>query len=440
MSNAWKDTGISHSVRARAADGKESRLFAADRNRIDHLRCPRICRRGLFRHIRRTSGDERHNVFSTSAIGHQAFLELLQRRGIPTIVSRSNSAEKAGRSALLVLAEPGLHPGSYALADRTLLVLPKWTADADPGHPGWVRDLEFRPVTEVERVIQQYVAGAAVIREPVDIGWNETSTASVRRFNAGLIESESLANRIRARAVPDIEGLQLIRSPAIEPIVSAWEGVLVGAATVRGKTLFVISDPDLLSNAGIGRGDHAALLLDLIELMRPADGTVIVDEVVHGFFRSPSLWRTLFERPFLAVTAIAMTALVILIWAASRRFGAALPAPHPHAATESDLIENAIDLLHQAGHEQEIALVYPAIVRRELLQHFHAPRNMTTAERIRWIDQIGAARRIDPPYETLNRELAAAVTANTSGGSRLLRAIQRLHHWKQEMIHGSGRY
>jgi hypothetical protein len=380
------------------------------------------------------------NVYSTSAVGHRAFLELLQRRGIPTIVSRNNSAEKAGRKALLVLAEPGLQPGSYALGERTLLILPKWAADADPAHPGWVRDLAFQPLETVERVIRQLDRNALVIREPVDIGWNETSADAVRRYNAGRTADETLTDRIRGRAVPEIEGLQLIRSTAIEPIVSAWAGILVGAITVGGKTLFVISDPDLLSNAGIGRGDNAALVLDLVELMRPGDGTVIVDEVVHGFFRSPSLWRTLFSLPFLAATAIALAALGVLVWAASSRFGAALPAPQPGAAAESDLIENAIDLLQQAGHEQAVARAYPRIVIRELAQQFHAPRNLTPVQQIGWIDRLGAARRIEPSFETLYRDAETAASAFPPGGPRLLQAIQRLHDWKQEMIHGSGRH
>ncbi|MEX2618055.1 MAG: DUF4350 domain-containing protein [Alphaproteobacteria bacterium] len=377
------------------------------------------------------------NVFSTSAVGHRAFLEFLQRRGIPTVVSRNNSAAKAGGKALLILAEPNLQPGSYGLADRTLLILPKWAADADPAHPGWVRDVAFQPRKWVEHVIRQFDPNAVVIREPVKIGWNEASAASVRRFNGGRVDNDTLTNRIRGRAVPEIEGLQLIRSSVIEPIVSAWEGILVGAVTVQGRTLFVVSDPDLLSNAGIGRGDHAALMLDMIELMRPKDGTVVIDEVIHGFFQTPSLWRTLFRLPFLAATVTAIAALGILVWAASSRFGAALPAPRRGTATESDLIENAIDLLQQAGHEQEVARAYPGIVLRELAQQLHAPRHMNAAEQIRWIDRIGAARRMEPSFEALYREASAAPL---SGGPRLLRAMQRLHHWKQEMIHGPRRH
>ena len=53
--------------------------------------------------IARTSGA---NSFSYSAIGHRAFVETLRRMDVPVLVSRDDSAAKAGRSALLVVAEP----------------------------------------------------------------------------------------------------------------------------------------------------------------------------------------------------------------------------------------------------------------------------------------------------------------------------------------------
>ena len=56
------------------------------------------------------------------------------------------------------------------------------------------------------------------------------------------------------------------------------------------------------------------------------------------------------------------------------------------------------------------------------------------------IDRLGAARRIEPSFETLYRDAETAASAFPPGGPRLLQAIQRLHDWKQEMIHGSGRH
>ncbi len=46
--------------------------------------------------------------FSRSALGHRGFVELLRANGIPVLVSRYASAERAGASSLLLIAEPRL--------------------------------------------------------------------------------------------------------------------------------------------------------------------------------------------------------------------------------------------------------------------------------------------------------------------------------------------
>ncbi len=46
------------------------------------------------------------NGFSYSAVGHRAFVETLRGLDIPVLLSGRDSAARAGRSALLVVAEP----------------------------------------------------------------------------------------------------------------------------------------------------------------------------------------------------------------------------------------------------------------------------------------------------------------------------------------------
>ena len=60
------------------------------------------------------------NTFSYSAIGHRAFVEILERVEMPVLVSRYDSAGKAGASSLLVIAEPA-PPTATATALKRLL-------------------------------------------------------------------------------------------------------------------------------------------------------------------------------------------------------------------------------------------------------------------------------------------------------------------------------
>ncbi len=52
------------------------------------------------------TGTVQANAYSESAIGHMAFVETLRALGIPVLVSRSDSALKAGPNDLLIVAEP----------------------------------------------------------------------------------------------------------------------------------------------------------------------------------------------------------------------------------------------------------------------------------------------------------------------------------------------
>lgn len=380
------------------------------------------------------------NAYSVSAVGHLAFTRLLARRGIPVIVSRSNSTAKAGDRSLLIHAEPSLQSGQPSRADFTLLVLPKRAVIPDSYRSGWAYSAKPAGTEAIERILQQYIPDASVIRAPSKIHWKPPALQKLGRWNQGNTGNDLLWSRIRSRAAPHLETPQLIVSATIEPIVHASEGILVGALKRDGKTIFVISDPDILSNAGIGQGDNAALLVDLIELMRPAEGTVIFDEVVHGYFRKPNLWAVIFELPFIAVTTIAVASLALLLWAATGRFGAPASSPPRSTTTESDLIENSVGLLHQAGYAREIAGSYPEIVLHDLARQLHAPRSMAPGERATWIDQVGAARQMKTTYRALADEITSATGNKAAGDTATLRAVQKLYDWKQELIDGSGRH
>jgi hypothetical protein len=89
--------------------------------------------------------------YSVSAMGHRGLTQLLPKVGIPTIVSRSSSAEKA-KGGLLVLLEPTVYdaPSRERFekmiedADRVLVVLPKWYAAHERGER-WVHEVDFIP-------------------------------------------------------------------------------------------------------------------------------------------------------------------------------------------------------------------------------------------------------------------------------------------------------
>jgi len=116
--------------------------------------------------VERTNGA---NPFSRSAIGHEAFVETLDRLGTPVLVSRSSSALRA-RGGVLVVPEPGPDADEALLdellsAERVLVILPKWTGVRDPDRPRWIGRAELLP-EEVAGVVLARVAGAGAVSRP----------------------------------------------------------------------------------------------------------------------------------------------------------------------------------------------------------------------------------------------------------------------------------
>ncbi len=159
------------------------------------------------------------NSFSKSAVGHAALVELLRQNGKKMLVSQYDTMAKLGRDSALFVIEP---PARSAAENRVeylldeapmLLVLPKRRAISGGARSGWIgRNFLLRP--EAPKTVAQYIiADAEVVRpDHAEHSWQHA-------FNLG--------------ADPEIDDLQLIKSPLVEPIISTRDGVLFGRLSDR---------------------------------------------------------------------------------------------------------------------------------------------------------------------------------------------------------------
>ena len=208
--------------------------------------------------------------FSKSAIGHHAFFEVLERAGVPVRIERAGTTGTAGGAGeadgareadLALVLEP--QPGRFnpyaldaALSVRTvLLVLPKWHGtSSSTAHPGWLGSVALHAIRKVDAIVQRADSEANTYRR------HET-----QRFTDG-----------RFGARPEIDRVQVLRGGTIRPIVASERGgILVGELRRGEHRLWIVSDPDLLNNHGISRGDNAVLefsmasTISLVESRRP---------------------------------------------------------------------------------------------------------------------------------------------------------------------------
>lgn len=186
--------------------------------------------------------------WSSSAVGHHAFYEVLRELGLPVQRSRFESAKRAGEEGVLLLLDPwpewerGVldreQLGASIEKARTIVVaLPKWQGVPRIPDDGWVARLDLRPVRNALDVLSTLGVG----------------DVEVNRLDHALPETGWSTQGISPPPVLE-DSPQLIRGPTVDPWVSCSEGTLVGEVRSGTNRIVVIADPDVLTPRGLAKG------------------------------------------------------------------------------------------------------------------------------------------------------------------------------------------
>lgn len=284
----------------------------------------------------------------------------------------------------------------------TLIILPKWATVADPRHTGWVRSTGLLPISE-----------------PVGVtapGWNFRMDRRQTGGNTLLTNDDSLPDSIRLRAPAQLQVITKVDPPsngaeiAYKPLLTDDQGGVV-LIELGARPLYILTDPDILNNQGMGDEAQAASALALLHWLNGAYGKSIAFDVSYnglGGQRSPL--RLLFEPPFAAGTACLTVALLLAGISAFARFGPARPAPRAITFGKAALVNNAALMVRKAGKEARMGALYARVLRQ----------------------QIKTGGPADHP--ALGRFAELSTSADTAKDrATLLSAAQALHDWKKEI-------
>jgi hypothetical protein len=226
-----------------------------------------------------------------------------------------------------------------------------------------------------------------------------------------------------------------MRSSDIEPIIHTDDGgILLGY--LQSYNLWLLSDPDIIANHGIGQGNNALFWVKLISYLRTDDQTVVVDEVIHGLRSKPSIWRALFEFPLALVTLQVFLITGMLLWAMTGRFGKPVPAGGGLEPGKEFLIDNTANLLHFGGYSGDMLRRYYQDTIRYLRKRLNAPRRLSPEEARAWLDRIGSARGVGDNLQSIDQAVAEASSHSRRNPRRVASTARRIHRWKEEMLHG----
>ncbi len=361
------------------------------------------------------------SVYSRSAIGHAGIVRLLNMRGTQAEPSQGASLAKTRHAGLLVVAEPGqlIDPAELRLllsAPRVLLVLPKWTGLADSDMPGWLAAASrlpmLSPISVLQDAFPRNFFGAPGLKnvEP-PLTWPQNALGPAPSFESPV---------------------QLLTGTSLDSVVRGPAGILVGERQRPNNIVYVLTDPDVISNHGLAHG-NAAFALALIDRAR-AGGPVIFDETIHGFRTIPrNKFLAIFSRPFAAATFAALVSIGLLAWSDAKRFGAPLPRPGGIPAGQLVLISTIAGLLDRGGHQKTVLARYIRGAVADVAATLQRTR-IDVAARLAETEQ---RRAVSIRSADLLRDAAAIETTRRPTQEALAALALRAYAWKQEMMHGS---
>ncbi|HEY2136210.1 MAG TPA: DUF4350 domain-containing protein [Xanthobacteraceae bacterium] len=361
------------------------------------------------------------STFSRSAIGYAGIADVMRRLGARVVKSRTNSIGNLNSDGLLVVAEPSPDVAPQQLrvlfgADRVLLILPKWIGLPSQSPPGWVSQVAPLPESVAQAAARSALQGVDIV-----------STEAVTRWSHNEIGS-----------IPVIAGnVQLIKSSRLRAVVGTDSGMLVGELRIGPRRMWILADPDVMQNHGLGEPDNAVFSVALINALRGADGNVVFDEVVHGFESAAgSPLRLLFEFPFWLATLQGAVAVALLLWATLRRFGAPVSPPVALQSGKRNLIENTAKLLERAGLRPVIVQRYVHATVQEVARQLHAPAGISESALVEWLRRSGRARAVEVDCGALLSEADSWSQGGRPGTARPAALARDIFRWKREIIDG----
>jgi hypothetical protein len=363
-------------------------------------------------------------VQSQSALGYAGIADVMEQIGTPVVHSRAHGPDKATGGGVLVIAEPHLENGGTLAAQRllqskaVLLILPKWEGAASKGHSGWIQNAELPSIIFGQLAVDLVDPDAQIVRGPPIAKWDRNAIGITPIVAAPL---------------------QIIRSRRLKPIVANGKDILVGELDTNGRRLFVLTDPDVMSNHSLSNPINASFGVALIGALRTGDGPVVFDESLNGAVASgPNILNYLFKPPLLPGTILALLAAALLLWATMPRFGVPdVPAPALQSG-KGGLIDNIAALIGFAGRRGAIVGRFVDATVQDVARRLHAPRGLAGEALSAWLDRVGGARNVDVACAALV-DRANALSSGRPGPALLISLARDTNRWKREMIDGSGR-
>ena len=369
----------------------------------------------------RNPNENGEHAQSKSAVGFAGIVQLLQQEGRTVRMSRGPISQGGDDNELAIMTPPLDGEVSweriYDTPGDVLIVLPKWRVFPDLTNPQWVRLDEIAAASRVERTLLQIDETAKVVRF--------AGTKNIPLV-IGDRPNESMQSG-------PIESLQVIEGDSILPIILDVEGrAVLGRVNFAedddpGYNIFILAEPDLLNTQGIASLTTARVGMRVFEIVAPDGAGVAFDMTLHGLERSRNFLRLMFVPPFLpAVLCLAFAAALMAVNAIAGNVKT--KQGREIALGKATLVENSALLVSLAGRDKRMGKRYVAMTRQLAATAAGAPHGSTEKQQTAMLDAVALNMKSEASFSQMARDASDASTP-----SALLRAINRLYRWRQEI-------
>ncbi|HWW74704.1 MAG TPA: DUF4350 domain-containing protein, partial [Pyrinomonadaceae bacterium] len=219
------------------------------------------------------------------------------------------------------------------------------------------------------------------------------------------------------------------------PVVHVWDGragegaLLVDYAYGRGRVV-VLSDPYVVSNAGLNRADNLFLATNVVTGGRR--GRVAFDEFHQGYGQTQNQVFAYFRgTPILWMFAqVALVALAV-VWTRGRRFARAVPVPEADRRSKLEFVASMAELQQRArAYDLAVENIYQR-TRRALARYAGLP---ATAPRQQIAERVAARSGRDAAkLEALLRRCEDAIAGEPLNARRALALVRELRELERDL-------
>ena len=355
------------------------------------------------------------HAYSSSALGYGGLVKLLEQDGQEVSVSRlATTRDFANGLLVMTLPRSGFEAiddfDPYMVSEPALLVLPKWRGRVDRDKPSWQRDTDLLTPGTVAALLNDLDEDATVMH--VD--------------NPKQVETPFGPQN------PEFaEKMQVLEADTLQAVIKTPDGMLL--SKIPGQEIYILSDPDLLNTFGLAERENARFGLGLITWLKDYRSQPIVfDATLHGFERSESLLRVIFDAPFLGATLVSFMTILLIGWAAFIRFGPPQKEARKLSFGKKALAESSAGLISMSRREGRQAPNYLRLTKRYMLRLFGLPIAMSDEEFARTFDRIAKQKELNSNWT----EQAQQLEHPAQGRNDLRDKAAALWRWRKEMSDG----